>query len=74
MRIMSMVRDYVIMDLPGGHSLHIYEKEGGFKLYLNDHFHLNVEGTHKKVPTVILDSDEYSTRLKVIETEHKWEK
>ena len=52
--------------------LSIYEKNGMLVISMYDHFMLTIEGGHKQCPTIMIDSDEYPTRLVVKESEKKW--
>jgi len=75
MRIFTLEKG-VIIDLPGNHCLHVYEEgeSGKPEVHLYDHFVIRIEGAHKEVPTITLDSEEYETKLVVLETEHRWKR
>jgi len=67
------VHHHVIIGTFNG-DFHFAEQEGVTEITFYDHFTLRVEGQHKGVPTVTIDSNEYPTKLVIKETEHPWEK
>jgi len=72
MTILPVERDYIIVDIPQG-SLHIWitdKNETEISWY--DHASITLKGSHKNKPLLILDSDEYPTKLGLHETECKW--
>ncbi len=75
MRIFPSDHNSIIIQTMAG-SIHVYDKDasesGEVEVHYYDHFSMKIKGTHKHRPTVIIDSDEYPTRLKIEETESKW--
>jgi 23S rRNA maturation-related 3'-5' exoribonuclease YhaM len=70
-RIFPVDKNCIIIDTPQG-SVHVYQEENQTKIYYHDHFTMKIRGTHKKTPTIIIDSDEYPTKLIIDETESQW--
>lgn len=53
-------------------NIHVSEEEGKVKIVYYDHVNITIDGDHKQMPFVTIDSDEYPTRLNLLETESKW--
>ena len=72
MKIHPIDRNYVIIDTPQG-SIHVKTTEqGDTEMYWNDHAHLLFKGQHKQKPLLMVDSEEYPTRLALYESETPW--
>ena len=68
MRIFPVEKNAIIVSV-GTHSIHIYEEEDGPQIYVNDHLNVKIEGKHKDIPKIIIDSGEFPTLLEVKDTE-----
>ena len=64
--------NYLIIKTDNG-SFHIVEKDGVTEISMYDHFNIRIIGKVKDNPLIEIDSDEYPTRLHILETEHKFE-
>lgn len=79
MTIRTVDRDHIIIDTPQG-SVHVgvelTSKKGTTtsvtKIYWNDHASITLFGSHKKEPTIFVDSEEYPTNIVVKEPEGPW--
>jgi hypothetical protein len=70
---MSFEAEWAIVDV-GGHNIHISLNEEGLpEISVRDHCTVRVLGVHKDSPTIIVDSDEYRTHLRIEDSESKWE-
>ena len=72
MKILPYARNGIICDTRVG-SIHVTEDDDGeVEIYYSDHFTLKIKGKHKQVPLVTIDSEEFLTRLDVLETGSIW--
>jgi len=71
MKITHSDPDCIIVYTPNG-CFHITEEQGATRIQMYDHFNMLVTGKHKECPTVVLDTDEFPTRLEIKEIERKW--
>ena len=63
--------NYLIVSTKQG-TFHISEYDGVTKIYMFDHFSIDIEGESKRTPKITIDSDEYDTELVINETESHW--
>ena len=74
MTIHPVENNCVIIKTPNGDFHVSQEKDGTTHLCMFRHFRLVVHGRTKQNPLVTLDSDEYPTRLCVLDSEDAWTK
>lgn len=73
MIINVMDDECVIVQTPQG-SLHVKidKRWQTTEIYWNDHAKITLQGSHKKNPTLTVDTEEYPTHLQVKMSEGKW--
>lgn len=60
-------------DIGGQEIFVMRDNEGNAQITIYDHCKITIKGIRGKNPTIIVDSNEYPTHLKVAQTKRRWE-
>ena len=71
MKVRQIEPNCIIVNTCNG-NIHVSERDDKTKITFYDHFNIEISGKSKAIPTVVIDSDEFPTRLKICQTESKW--
>ncbi len=72
-KINRLNNEQVILEA-GGFTIDIIDASmgGGFDIFIKDHAWIQVYGDHKKTPLIVINSDEFPSKLEIKQDEATW--